>query len=61
MREKARLFGRIFRLGLGIFFVTEVVPVYQAVTFEGSAIRVGWALGLVLFYWIVELILSFSI
>ena len=48
--EKARIIGRIFRLLLGIFFVTEVLPVYQSVTLEWALIRLGWATGLFLLY-----------
>jgi len=35
---------------LGVFFVTEVWPVYMAVTAEGALIRLGWALALLLIY-----------
>jgi hypothetical protein len=42
--------GRIFRFCLGAFFVYEVWPVYRDVTLEDSLIRIGWALGLVIFY-----------
>ena len=47
---KTRPIGRILRLALGIFFVTEVVPVYMQVTTEGILIRLGWALTLLVFY-----------
>lgn len=46
----ARPIGRILRFILGVFFVTEVWPVYKALTVEGTFIRLGWALALLLFY-----------
>jgi len=49
-KNKTRPIGRILRLLLGIFFVTEVVPVYQEVTLLGTFIRIGWALALIVFY-----------
>ena len=49
-QTQARMVGRILRLLLGVFFVTEVWPVYLAVSVEGSMIRAGWAVGLLLFY-----------
>ncbi|MDH3708762.1 MAG: hypothetical protein OER04_02675 [Cyclobacteriaceae bacterium] len=58
---KARLIGRIFRFGLGLFFVTEVWPVYGDVTSEGAFIRVLWALGLLVFYIVLHyLIIRFT-
>lgn len=54
---KARIIGRILRLGLGIFFATEVWPVYTAVTLKGVIIRLTWAIGLVLFYLLVHFII----
>ncbi|MDN5202723.1 hypothetical protein QQ008_15145 [Fulvivirgaceae bacterium BMA10] len=42
--------GRIFRFCLGIFFASEVWPVYRDVALEGIIIRLGWAIGLMLFY-----------
>ncbi|MCE7994918.1 MAG: hypothetical protein HEP71_23275 [Roseivirga sp.] len=42
--------GRLLRLALGIYFLFEVIPVYRDVELEGALIRLGWALGLVLFY-----------
>ncbi len=48
--SKSLPIGRILRFSLGIFFVYEVWPVYRDVTLEGSIIRLGWAVGLVLFY-----------
>ncbi|SNS72339.1 hypothetical protein SAMN05421640_0996 [Ekhidna lutea] len=47
---KARMLGRIFRFLLGIFFVTEVWPVYRDVTWEGMLIRLTWAAGLLAIY-----------
>ena len=55
---KARIFGRLFRLGFGIFFATEVIPVYQAVDVEGIIIRLGWALALVIFYLLLHLMIQ---
>lgn len=55
---KSGVLGRLFRFGLGLFFVTEVWPVYMAVTFDGVIIRLGWALGLVLFYLMMHLIIT---
>lgn len=58
--DKALPIGRILRLLLGIFFATEVIPVYMEVTLEGVFIRLGWAVGLVLFYLLLHvLILKF--
>ena len=57
MITKAHLIGRIFRFGLGIFFVTEVWPVYQAVTQDGALIRLSWAIGILSFYVILHLII----
>ena len=54
-RERARIVGRILRAALGIFFVTEVWPVYEDVTPEGVFIRLGWAIGLVTFYMMLHL------
>lgn len=59
---KTLTFGRLARLGLGIFFLTEVWPVYRDVTFEGSLIRLGWAAALILFYMALHFfILKFAI
>lgn len=52
---KALPLGRILRLALGVFFVTEVWPVYVAVTTKGAIIRLSWALGLFLFYLLLHL------
>lgn len=49
--------GRIFRLVLGIFFVTEVWPVYRDVPWTGVGIRLTWAFGLVLFYFLLHLLI----
>ena len=58
---KPILIGRIFRFCLGLFFVTEVFPVYLDVTISGVFIRFGWALGLVIFYGTLHfLILKFT-
>lgn len=54
---KVRLLGRLLRFGLGVFFITEVVPVYQDVTIEGIFIRLSWAVGLVLFYLLLHLVI----
>ncbi len=50
VRSKALTVGRILRFALGVFFVTEVWPVYMDVTAEGVLIRLGWALALLLIY-----------
>jgi len=47
--NRTGIIGRILRLLLGVFFVTEVYPVYMDVTLEGSLIRLGWTLALVFF------------
>lgn len=39
--NKTRPIGRILRLILGIFFVTEVYPVFRDVTMAGGLIRLG--------------------
>ena len=58
---KARIIGRLLRFLLGVFFLTEVVPVYQDVTLEGALIRVFWALGLLLFYILLhQIIIKFT-
>ncbi len=54
--RKTLLIGRILRLLLGIFFLTEVYPVYRDVTLEGAIIRLGWALTIVIFYVLVHII-----
>ena len=48
--QKTRIIGRLFRFLLGIFFVTEVWPVYQMVTTEGILLRLSWAVGLAISY-----------
>lgn len=53
--NKTGIIGRILRLSLGIFFVTEVYPVYLNVTLEGFLIRLGWTLALVVFYVLVHI------
>ena len=53
--NRTGIFGRILRLLLGVFFVTEVYPVYMDVTLEGSLIRLGWTLALVVFYVLVHI------
>lgn len=54
-------FGRIFRFCLGVYFVFDVVPVYRDVSLEGVLIRLGWTMGLVLFYLILHFfILKFT-
>ena len=55
MMSKALPIGRILRFALGIFFVTEVVPVYIDVTIEGVLIRIGWAIGLLIVYLLLHL------
>lgn len=57
-KYQARYIGRILRFLLGVFFVSEVWPVYQDVTAEGALIRLGWAIGLVLFYTMLHLIIN---
>lgn len=54
--NKTRPIGRILRLILGIFFVTEVYPVFRDVTMAGGLIRLGWALALVVFYILLHII-----
>lgn len=54
---KARPVGRVLRFLLGVFFVTEVWPVYGDVTTEGMIIRLAWALGLFLFYFILHYVI----
>ncbi|MEP0985087.1 hypothetical protein [Ekhidna sp.] len=49
-KYQARMLGRIFRFCLGVYFVTEVWPVFMEVSSEGLLIRLAWALGLTLFY-----------
>jgi len=56
-KSKARFIGRVLRFLLGVFFLTEVVPVYQDVTLEGAIARIIWALGLLLFYILLHLII----
>jgi len=59
--SKALPVGRILRFAFGVFFVTEVWPVYAAVTAEGAIIRLSWAFGLLLFYLLLHyLILKFT-
>lgn len=48
--SKPLTIGRLLRLALGVYFLFEVIPVYRDVVLEGALIRLGWALGLVLFY-----------
>ncbi|MCR9251005.1 MAG: hypothetical protein NXI20_11300 [bacterium] len=57
MKDKARIIGRILRLLLGIFFITEVWPVYVAVDWQGAIERIVWALSLVIFYHIIHIVL----
>ncbi len=54
---KTRPIGRILRLALGLYFVTEVVPVYIEVTTEGVLIRLGWALALLGFYIVLHMVI----
>ncbi len=62
IQPKAYLVGRILRFSLGIFFMTEVWPVYSAVTTNGILIRLAWAIGLVIFYLLLHMmILKFII
>ncbi len=55
---KALPLGRIFRFLLGTFFITEVWPVYQNVSIEGAVIRAGWAVGLLILYIFLHIIIS---
>lgn len=55
--NKTRPVGRILRFLLGVFFVTEVWPVYRDVTAEGALVRLGWALVLLLFYFILHYVI----
>ncbi len=60
-KSRALPIGRFFRFALGAFFVTEVWPVYMAVTAEGVLIRFGWALALLVIYLLLHLfILKFA-
>jgi len=54
---KTRIIGRILRFCLGLFFVFEVWPVYQSVNNEGVIIRLTWALGLLIFYIAIHLLI----
>lgn len=49
-QPRSRLIGRVFRLGLGLYFMTEVWPVYLDVNWEGVLIRLSWTIGLLAFY-----------
>jgi hypothetical protein len=54
--------GRLLRAVLGLFFLTEVVPVFMEVTTKGVLIRLGWAVGLLIFYLILHyIILNFAL
>jgi len=55
--NKTKAIGRILRLSLGLFFISEVWPVYLSVTLEGALIRAGWAIGLLLFYIIIHMVI----
>ena len=57
-RRKTRFIGRVFRLLLGVFFVTEVYPVYRDVPLEGALIRLGWTFALIMFYIIVHIVVT---
>ncbi len=60
--DKTLPIGRILRFALGIFFITEVLPVYMAVDSKGIFIRLSWALGLLLLYFILHyIILNFAL
>ena len=52
------LFGRVFRFLLGIFFITEVYPVYLAVNLQGVIIRLAWAVGLAVIYLLIHYLVS---
>ncbi|MEP1032532.1 hypothetical protein [Ekhidna sp.] len=54
---KSRLVGRIFRFCLGLFFVSEVWPVYVDVTWNGVIVRMLWAFGLLVIYIILHFII----
>ena len=58
VKRKSGVFGRLLRIGLGVFFVTEVWPVYMAVTLQGILIRLSWAFSLTLFYFFLHLIIA---
>ena len=55
--SKALPIGRILRLALGVFFVSEVLPVYMDVTMNGALIRLSWALGLMVIYLLLHLLI----
>lgn len=56
--RKTMIVGRIFRFFLGVFFLTEVLPVYRDVTIEGAFLRLGWAVGLVITYVAIHYLIS---
>ena len=56
-KYQARILGRIFRFSLGIYFVTEIWPVYRDVSWEGVFLRLAWALGLLAFYAVLHYII----
>ncbi len=47
--------GRILRILLGLFFIYEIHDVYLDVDLDGIIIRLSWAVGLVVFYWLLHL------
>ncbi len=53
--NRTGLVGRILRLLLGIFFMTEVYPVYRDLSLEGSLIRLSWTLALIVLYVLVHI------
>ena len=57
IKSKSRLLGRLFRLSLGVYFVTEIWPVYRDVSWEGVFIRLLWAVGLIAFYAILHFVI----
>ncbi len=57
VKSKSRLLGRLFRLSLGLYFITEIWPVYRNVSWEGVLIRLSWAVGLLAFYAILHFVI----
>ncbi|MFP2994347.1 hypothetical protein ABN763_00475 [Spongiivirga sp. MCCC 1A20706] len=59
--SRALPLGRVLRFALGVFFVSEVWPVYMDVTIDEVLTRLGWAIGLMVIYLLLHLfILKFA-
>ncbi len=57
INPKPKIFGRLFRLILGIYFAAEVWPVLTGVPLHGVFIRLLWVGILVIIYVIIHLII----